>query len=368
VHGPVSFRRGREQAGATAEDALLKNAGEQHPPLERTELTTLNPHEFGALLEPHRRELRVHCYRMLGSVHEAEDLVQETFLRAWRRRETFEGRATLRAWLYKIATNACLDALAKGPRRMLPVTRAASSSADAPVPPALGEPIWLEPFLDELLAPDSDEPEKYLAARENISVAFMAALHLLPSRQRAVLLMRDVLEWQASEVAALLDLSVPAVKSALHRARATLAANGAKTGADAIAERTLDQATRERLDEYILAWENADVARLVAVLKADATFSMPPIPSWYQGRDNIRKLAAATIFSGAARGRWRLLPTRANGQTAFGLYQRSDEGERYGAYGIQVVREGKGGLEDITTFKDASLFAYFKLPIVMTAD
>jgi RNA polymerase sigma-70 factor (ECF subfamily) len=302
---------------------------------------------------------------MLGSVHEAEDMVQETFLRAWRRRETFEGRSTLRAWLYRIATNVCLDALAQRPRRMLPITRAAASPADLPIPASLMEPIWLEPFPDELLAPEYDEPEMYYAARENISVAFMAALHLLPPRQRAVLLLRDVLEWRASEVAALLGLTIPAVKSALHRARTTLAAHGAKIGADAISTQTLDQATRARLDQYVLAWETADLTRLLALLKEDATFSMPPIPSWYQGRDSIRKLISATIFGGEASGRWRLLPTRSNGQLAFGLYQRAGDGRTYNAYGIQVVRAGESGIEDIITFRDATLFPHFKLPAAL---
>jgi RNA polymerase sigma-70 factor (ECF subfamily) len=191
----------------------------------------------------------------------------------------------------------------------------------------------------------------------------MAALHLLPSRQRAVLLLRDVLEWEASEVAALLDLTISAVKSALHRARTTMAALGAKVGADAISPRTLDQATRARLDQYVLAWETADINRLLAVLKEDVKFSMPPIPSWYQGRDNIGKLVSATIFSGEANGRWRLLPTRANGQLAFGLYRRSGDSGAYKAYGIQVLRGLAEGIEDITTFRDASLFRHFNLPM-----
>jgi RNA polymerase sigma-70 factor, ECF subfamily len=345
------------------EVVLSKLARELQTPLSPVSLNTISQDEFGALVEPLRREIQIHCYRMLGSVHEAEDMVQETFLRAWRHRVTFEGRSTVRAWLYKIATNLCLDALAQGPRRMLPITRSAASSVDMPIPASLMEPIWLEPFPDELLAPDRDEPAKYFAARENISVAFMAALHLLPARQRAVLLLRDVLEWQASEVAALLDLTIPAVKSALHRARTTMATHGAKVGADAISPRTLDQATRARLDQYVLAWETADITSLLAVLKEDVTFSMPPTPSWYQGRDTVRKLVSATIFSGAANGRWRLLPTRANGQLAFGLYQRSGAGGPYKAYGIQVVRGLEGGIEDITTFRNASLFPYFNLPI-----
>jgi RNA polymerase sigma-70 factor (ECF subfamily) len=343
---------------------LLTKATERETPPNPTDLIAASQSDFGALLEPYRRELQAHCYRMVGSVHEAEDMVQETFLRAWRRRETFEGRATFRAWLYKIATNICLDTLAQRPRRMVPITRGAASSVDRPIPASLMEPIWLEPIPDELFATDDADPESYFVARENISVAFIAALHLLPPRQRAVLLLRDVLEWQAAEVATLLGLTVPAVKSALHRARTTLATHGAKIGADAISARTLDQATRAQLDQYVLAWENSDVSGLLSLLKEDATFSMPPIPSWYQGRETIGKLVSMTVFTPGSNGHWRLLPTRANGQIAFGLYRQAPDGGPHVGYGIQVLRLVDGAIEDIITFREASLFAYFKLPAV----
>ena len=328
------------------------------------DLGQVDQREFGALAEPHRRELLAHCYRMLGSIQDAEDLVQETLLRAWRRRETCAGRASFRAWLYKIATNLCLDTLDRRPRRVLPVTRQGAATLDTPIPAALTEPIWLEPFPDDLPAPDDGNPEAYVAARENIALAFIAALHLLPPRQRAVLILRDVLEWQAGEVADLLGLTVPAVKSALHRARATLAKHG-PGGGEGIAARGLDKATRVQLDRYVLAWETADIAALLALLKADAAFSMPPIPAWYRGRDTIGDLVARTVFRGEARGRWRLAPTQANGQPAFGLYQRNEDSGLYGAYGIQVLRFVGDEIADITTLINPALFPYFNLPVTL---
>ncbi|MBZ0281272.1 MAG: sigma-70 family RNA polymerase sigma factor [Anaerolineae bacterium] len=307
--------------------------------------------------EPHRRELQAHCYRMMGSVHDAEDMVQETFLRAWRRRETFEGRASFRAWLYRIATNVCLDALEKRPKRFVPLTRSESSTMNEPIPADVNEPIWLEPFPDEWLIQDDQNPERQVSTRENIALAFTAALHLLPPRQRAVLILRDVLEWQASEVADLLEVSVPAVKSALHRARITLASRYHPPG------NALDEIGREQLERYIQAWESADIPALLNLLTEDATFSMPPIPSWYQGRDTIRRLIEVTIFRGDANGRWRLYPTRANGQPAFGLYRNN--GDQYEGYGVQVLTIKDGLIADIITFRNPSLFRIFQLPATL---
>lgn len=317
----------------------------------------MNEQEFAALAEHYRRELQAHCYRMMGSVQDAEDMVQETFLRAWRARGTYEGRASIRAWLYKIATNACLDALEKRSRRVIPFTRQPVSTMDEPIPPAVMEPIWLEPYPDDLLGSDDANPEGQVSTREHITLAFVAALHLLPPRQRAILILRDVLDWQASEVANLLELTVPAVKSALHRARATLARQG---GAADLAVCGLDKGTQSQLDRYVQAWETADVNALLALLKDEATFSMPPIPSWYRGRESIGGLVSATVFSGDANGRWRLLPARANHQPAFGLYRQAQSG--YTAYGIQVLTFTGGELADIITFRNPALMPYFKLP------
>lgn len=331
---------------------------------EGINLREIDREAFSSLVEKHRYELQVHSYRMLGSLQDAEDMVQESFLRAWRGRETFEGRASVRAWLYKICTNVCLDTLKRKPRRYVPLTREAVSSPVEPIPPEVREPIWLEPYPDHLLALNEDDPEERLSAREQITLAFVAALHLLPPRQRAVLLLCDVLDWQAGEAADVLDTTVSAVKSALHRARSTLAAHGAAltTASTGI----LDDLMRGRLNDYVRAWEQADVDALVELLKEDATFSMPPIPSWYRGKACIRDLTARTIFSGQARGRWRLLPTHANRQPAFGLYRQSSDDNTYDAYGIQVLSIHDHQIADIITFRSPGLLRYFDLPPSLT--
>ena len=343
---------------------IKQSSASAHP----TTLRDLDQQAFSALAEPHRRELQTHCYRMVGSVQEAEDLAQETLWRAWRRRETYEGRAPFRAWLYKIATNLCLDALKQRPRRSLPMARQAAATPDEPIPAASTEPayVWLEPFPDDLLAPEEANPEARFSRRESVTLAFMASLHLLPPRQRAVLILRDVLDWQASEVAELLGQTVPAVKSALHRARATLTHHYQAVRVEDMSTHGLDERRRRQLDRYVQAWETADVDGLLALLKADATFSMPPIPAWYRGRDTIGRLVAATIFSGSARGRWRLQPTRASGQPGFGLYRLDEVKGVYGAYGIQVVTFDGEQIADITTFRNPTLAAFFDLPTTRT--
>ena len=329
-------------------------------------LQAIDQDAFGTLFEPHRRELQAHCYRMMGSVQDAEDMVQETFLRAWRRRETFEGRASFRAWLYRIATNICLDTLKQRPRRAVPTTRQGVSTLAEPIPPSIMEPIWLEPYPDDLMVSAEDNPEGTFFTRENIMLAFVAALHLLPPRQRAVLILRDVLDWQASEVASALDTTVSAVKSALHRARASLSDHDFSI-IEGDAAHLLDEAAQIQLDDYVRAWETADVDALLKLLTEDATFSMPPIPSWYRGRDEIRGLTIKTVFSGQAHGRWRLLPTRANRQPAFGLYRQADDPNVYNAYGIQVLTMRDGLIADITTFRVPALFPHFNLPVSLSA-
>jgi RNA polymerase sigma-70 factor (ECF subfamily) len=328
-------------------------------------LGALDQNAFSALTEPHRRELQAHCYRLVGSLREAEDLVQETFLRAWRRRDTFEGRAPLRAWLHKIATNICLDALVRRPRRSLPISRGAVASLDDPIPPSINEPIWLEPFPDDLLAPEDADPAARYSLRESVTLAFMTSLHLLPPRQRAVLILRDVLDWPASEVADFLGVTVPAVKSALHRARTTLVSHYPVRQIENMAVHKLDETARAQLERYVHVWETADADGLAALLRDDATFSMPPIPSWYQGPEAIRALVSQTVFSGQANRRWRLLPTRANGQPAFGLYRRNEAGT-YNAYGIQVVTLAGKLVADITTFQVPALATYFNLPLTLS--
>ncbi len=325
----------------------------------------MEQHDFGALIDQHRRELHVHCYRMMGSIHDADDMVQETFLRAWRRRETFEGLSSLRAWLYKIATNVCLDALKRRPRRFVPGTRAVASTLAEPIAQEIMEPIWLEPYPDALLPASDHSPEEHVAAREHITLAFIVALHQLPPRQRAVLLLRDVLEWPASEVAALLNTTTAAVKSALHRARSILAEN--RYGRDAAADWTLDSTAQTQLDAYVRAWEAADITALVHLLKEDVTFSMPPIPAWYHGKETVRALMSRTVFSGEARGRWLLAPTHANSQQAFGVYRQAETSDLYRAYGIQLVTRHDHLISDIITFRDAALLAHFNMPMTVPA-
>ncbi len=314
-----------------------------------------NAIEFESLVEAHRRELQAHCYRMMGSVQDAEDMVQETFLRAWRHQTTYAGRASLRAWLYRIATNVCLDALQKRPRRVVPLTYQVVSLSDEPIPQAILEPIWLEPYPDNMLGDTNTHAETQVILRENISLAFMTALHVLPARQRAILILRDVLDWQASEVATALGLTIAAVKSALHRARTTLSSYSRSA-------QTPQDLPMSQLQQYITAWETGDVETLVNLLTEEAIFSMPPIPSWYQGREAIRQLTERTVFSGEAQERWHLLPTHANRQLAFGLYRHAEAENQYAFYGIQVLTLQETSISDIITFRNPALFHYFNLP------
>lgn len=318
---------------------------------------------FTRLVERHRQELHVHCYRLMGTLQDAEDMVQETFLRAWHRRETYEGRASIRAWLYKISTNACLDALRRRPKRYIPITRHGASSISEPIPGDLREPIWLEPYPDHWLQFEGPGPEDRVALHERITLAFIAALHLLPPRQRAALILCDVLDWQASEAATFLDTTVAAIKSALHRARTTLSTHIHHT--DVSSDRISDDMLQAQLLSYMRAWETADIDALISLLRNDASFSMPPIPSWYQGKETIRELVSMTVFSGDAYGRWHLAPTGANRQPAFGLYRYSQSDGFYVAYGIQVLTVDMGLIADIITFRVPNLFHHFNLPEII---
>jgi len=314
------------------------------------------------LTEPYRRELQVHCYRMLGSLTEAEDLVQETLLRAWKSRRTYAGRAPVRAWLYKIATNVCLDELAMRSRRGLPASF--FEPADPLEPPAAPvlDPIWLEPYPDALLPETRADPAARYDQSESVRLAFLVALQELPPRQRAILLLRDVLGWTAAEVAEMLRLSGSSVTSALYRARVTLSTRGNEERWVAVVPELDDPVERRLLERYVLAWETADIEGLTLLLKEDATFPMPPLPGWYRGRADIRAFVSATILPGEARGRWKLLPTRANGRPAFGLYRRRDDRPGYAAFAIQVVRFEGGLVVDATTFGFPQLFGRFGLP------
>lgn len=311
--------------------------------------------EFGGLTERFRPELLAHCYRMLGSVQDAEDLVQETYLRAWRGYAGFEGRSSVRHWLYKIATMACLTAVEGRARRPLPSGLGAPED-DHRVAVAAREPTvpWLQP------APDAafgfDDPAAIVAGRAGIRLAFIAALQLLPARQRAVLTLRDVLAFRSAEVAAILDTTPTAVDSALRRARSRLAQAGP---VDTDLAEPDELAQRRLLDDYVTAFTSADHAALVALLRADVEMEMPPTPTWFTGRAAVTGFLAARILSP---GLWRMLPVRANGQPAFVVYKRSAEG-CYEAYGIQVLTLIGSRVARITAFNDPALVPAFGFAI-----
>jgi RNA polymerase sigma-70 factor (ECF subfamily) len=300
-------------------------------------------------------------------------MVQETMLKAWKRLDTYEGRASFRAWLYKIATNTCLDFLdQRRSRRLLPLNVIPASDANKPILPPVTEMTWLEPFPDGWLVDKSAvNPEARYTDSESISLSFMTALQLLPPRQRAVLILCDVLDFSSRETAEVLDLTVSSVNSALHRARKTLSQNYQSSELESSSQTLTDERSQWLLDRFVQAWETADVDGLVALLKADATLAMPPSPSWYQGQTAIRAFAAATVFaddgmfSGKASGRWRLLPTRANTSPAFAIYQR-DEKNEYQAFGIHVLEFDVDELSQIISFIDPSLPVHFGLPLVLS--
>jgi RNA polymerase sigma-70 factor (ECF subfamily) len=322
---------------------------------------------FGALVEPHRPALLVHCYRLLGSLESAEDLVQETLLRAWQHLDRFRGGPFFRAWLYRIATNACLDALATQSRRILAPARYAPADPRKPPAPPNAEPIWLEPFPDALLPRPSTSPEAHYAERESIRLAFLAALQLLPPRQRAILILRDVLDWPAREVAALLDVSESAVTSALHRARTTLRTQAPEARLDGTAERA-DATTLALLERYVEAWERDDVAALTALLHEEARLSMPPSPSWYRGRSAISTFWRTNVFPTGPGGRWRLRVTRANGQPAFGVYLHDAERGEYHPHALQVLAVADNRIMELTIFFSPALFTRFGLPPAVPDD
>ncbi|MEU9888251.1 sigma-70 family RNA polymerase sigma factor [Sphaerisporangium sp. NPDC051011] len=319
---------------------------------------------FAGLTERYRRELQVHCYRMLASFEDAEDLTQETFLRAWRGRETFSGRSTFRAWLYRIATNACLDFLDRNPRRPQPY-RSPSHSGTDPVERPYEIP-WLQPYPDALLepvAPRQGEPDAVAVARETIELAFLVAIQHLPPRQRAVLILRDVLGWPAEQVATVLEMSVAAVKSALQRARPTLRERlpGRRLEWATSSEPTQDE--RALLHRYMAAMESADTHALAGLLSEDVRLTMPPLPMWFAGRDAITAFAAEVFDPGSPgyHGDWRLVPVHANRRPAAAKYNRRPGETTYRAQSLDVLRIEAGEVLEITTF-GPSLFPAFTLP------
>ncbi len=312
---------------------------------------------FETLVGMYQRELLVHCYRMLGSLHDAEDLVQETLLRAWEKRATLTSPGSYRAWLYRIATNLCLNTLARVPRRSLPPDTHPQSDPGSPAPPRLREPIWLEPFPDELLANQHSDPEDRALQREQTTLAFLVALQHLTPEQRAILLLREMLEWPAGEVAEWLNLSVSAVNSALQRARRALQEYHVLPETPTVLP-TLQ--LQSLLDRYVTLWEQADIPGFVALLREDAWFTMPPFPVWFQGRAAIAMVLSTSIFtSGRQR---RLLPTRANGSPAFGLYQREAGADAYQLLGLLVLEVVGEQIGNLVAFLEPSRLSSFTLP------
>jgi RNA polymerase sigma-70 factor, ECF subfamily len=322
-----------------------------------------------SLLEPYRNELLLHCYRLLGSLHDAEDTVQDTMLRAWRHFDNFtdRGPGSLRAWLYTIATNTSLDVLKKRSPRTLPTAASPVWNPQKPVAARDTGMLWLEPIPDARLIEAAENPEARYIQHESVSLAFLTALQLLPSRQRAILLLSDVLDWRASEIAQLLEISVSAVNSALHRARMTLEKNYQREQREVAPFHRVDAATNVLLTRYLHSWETDDVDGLVALLKEDATLSMPPVPSWYQGREAIRTILRAVLFPFGVQDQWRLFPTHANGQPAFVVYRSNEATGLYCAFAVQVITlDSSGQITGVTAFLGPELAAFFGFPLQLS--
>ena len=319
-------------------------------------LTTVDD-TFLELVEPLRGELTAHCYRMLGSVHDAEDLVQETYLRAWRAYHGFENRSSLRTWMYSIATNVCLTALQSKHRRMLPTGIGAPSGGPGAELEKRTEVPWLEPLPDAVVwGHDVQDPAGEIVTRESVRLAFVAALQHLTPQQRAVLILRDVLAWHASEVAETLQTTVAAVNSSLQRARAHLA----KADLESPLLDAADPHTAELLDSYIEAFESYDVDRIVSLLTADVMWEMPPFVAWYRGREAVRALVT-THCPAEGPGDQRMIQTSANGQPTLALYMRGPD-DVHRAFQVQQLTIRDGAVSAVVCYFDTSLFEVFGLP------
>ena len=309
-------------------------------------------------LEQYRRELTGYCYRMLGSVFEAEDAVQDTMVRAWKGIDRFEGRSSVRSWMYRIATNACLDMLRSRQRRARPMDMGPSSKADAALPARMADNIWLEPIPTAHVVSDHTDPAEVAAARETIRLAFVSALQYLPARQRAVLILREVLRWEATEVAELLDTTVASVNSALQRARATLAERALDEDDAGAAAPGITDEQQALLASYVDAFERYDISRLVTLLHDDAVMSMPPYPLWLVGPEDIGSWFRGT---GIRCEGSRTVATTANGMPAYGTY-RIDPAGGWAPWSIQVIEVKGSKIAALNSFLDTNLFATFGLP------
>jgi len=318
---------------------------------------------FEQLIDPYRRQLLVHCYRILGSFEDAEDMLQETLLRVWKRIDSFEGRSSLRAWLYKIATNAALDALDKRRVRGLPKELYARGDPTQPLPAPAQEVNWIEPISDEWVEGQPYMyPEARYELRESITLAFVAALQKLPGRQRAVLLLCDVMGWSSNEAAEILDMTTAAVNSALQRARETLKQPAERKTRPS----RLNEQLSTLLARYVAAWETADSAALIAVLREDVALTMPPLPVWFSGRADVKKFLDGYLFKSMDPFKVRLEAVQANGSPAFATYQMDQNGI-YRAAAIQILTVENGLITEINDYLtfDGKLFSRFNLDLVV---
>ena len=329
---------------------------------------------YGRLIEPYRSELHAHCYRMLGSAYDADDALQDALLRAWRGLGRFAGRSTLRSWLYRIATNACLDVIARRPKRVLPLDYGPPADPHDGIGAPLAESVWVEPYPDAaglgdtLLGPDARYEQ-----RESVELAFVAALQHLPARQRAVLILREVLGFSAQEVAETLDSTVASVNSALQRARKATDEQLPDQSQQATLRSLGDRRVQELVATYMHAWEEGDVDTIVGLLTDDVTIAMPPMPTWYRGRDGAVGFLRGFVFAERDRReelvgfaseerRVRVVPSWASGQPAFGVYHWNDQDGAYVPVALQVLTLREDGIADITAFVNPALMRRFELP------
>lgn len=321
---------------------------------------------FGRLVAPYQRELHAHCYRMLGSHADADDALQETLLRAWRALARFERRSSLRSWLYRIATNACLRAIERRPKRVLPIDYApAADPHDGPADPVT-EPIWLEPYPDtELTLAGPTGPDARYEQREGVELAFIAALQHLPARQRAVLILRDVLGFSARETAEVLETTPVSIDSALQRAHKTVDERLPSQSQQNTLRLLDDAELGELVERYVAAWEHNDVDAMVSMLAEDARMTMPPLPSWYSGRDRVVDFLRSNPLGGVKR--WRQIPLSANGQPALAGYVWNESTDVFEPYGLTVLTLRHGKIQEITAFLTPALFEDFDLPPFISA-
>ena len=350
----------------TADPDATPTASTGRAPSERERLKAARSDDRSWLVEPYRRELHAHCYRMLGSYADAEDALQETLVRAWRGLPRFEGRSSLRSWLYRIATNTCLRVIERRPKRVLPIDYTPSADPhDGPGDP-VSEPVWLEPYPDTNLGLEGPAaPDARYEQREAVELAFIAALQNLPARQRAVLILRDVLGFSARETAEVLEATAVSVDSALQRAH--------KTVDERLPSQTQQQTLRllgdnelsKLVERYVAAWERNDVEAVVSLLAEDARMAMPPLPSWYSGREHVAAFLRG--YALAEIKRWQLIPTSANGQPALAGYLWDEQTAAFMPYCLYVLTLQQGQIEEITAFVTREAFPRFGLPELIAA-